>query len=77
VNPPSEADDTTMKDATNDKPEEKKPEKVKKEVSTACTIKLLFRNYGMEKAVLDVTIIIFIFRNLRKKKISLKKRTFY
>jgi len=49
-----------MKDATNDKPEEKKPEKVKKEVSTVCTIKLLFRNYGMEKAVLDVTIIIFI-----------------
>ena len=42
-----------MKDGT----EKKEPEKVKKEVSTPCTITCMFRNYGMEKLVFEVSII--------------------
>ena len=51
--PPSEAKDATMKDAVV---EEKKPEKVKKDHSTPCTIKLMFRNYGIDKTVYDVSL---------------------
>jgi len=50
--PPSEANDTTMKDANTEEP---KTEKKKVDHTTACTIKCIFRNYGMEKAVFDVS----------------------
>jgi hypothetical protein len=67
---------TTTK-AADGKEEAAAPEKVKKERSTVCIIKVFECYYGLPQNVLDVNIFINIFRISFKKKQTKKKKIKY